>query len=225
MEIALGRRGQAALTDSLYFLMIAGILSVWLFYSGATYGLAIEAQGLEQYLQEYSRSSLETILYSSTPREPGISLDEATEIDYLLAAVKEDYADDASLNETKTVLLQQIKSVMQPMRPSFDYVFYIYLSDRQEFVVTLLYISEIEEADGVFKLTGKDLVLSCLPEKKSDLSNLLSSVGQVSPSSSTMRLAKLEGNEQKRLPAEIGLAMWNATYVDLSALNCEEFTG
>ncbi|MBN2067564.1 MAG: hypothetical protein JW744_03795 [Candidatus Diapherotrites archaeon] len=220
MAIALSQRGQAALTDALYFLLIAGALSTWLLYSSATYGQVVKTQLNKQYWQEYTRSALETIVYSSTPRDPEIPLSEATEVDYLLAALKEDYADDLVLDETKAVLFNQVKTVMEPLRPNFDYAFYIYVLDREEYAAAMLHISETSGTG----LTGKSLVLSCTPPNKVVLADFLSRVGHVAPSSSVIRLSQRQGSDQLRLPAQATLVIWTPTATSHADLNCQEFT-
>ncbi len=224
MEIALSQRGQAALTDSLYFLLIVSGLSAFLFYFTVNYGVMVERQLARQYSTEYAKSALETILYSSMPRTPGISLEDAAEIDYLLAAVKEDYADDGQLDETKEILAQNLTGIMYPFAASFDYLFYIYIPDKKEFVIAFLRAGKVEAQPSGEKtqlLVGRGSIMICSPSSMDKLDNFLSGMGQTAQSISRMQLIDAEG---RYLPAQISLTMWVPTDTDLSALNCAEFT-
>ncbi|MDP6670836.1 MAG: hypothetical protein QGI60_03400, partial [archaeon] len=67
-------KGQAAVTDAIYFLMIVSGLSTLLFFFSVNYGASVEEQlGLE-YLSEYAVSAQKTLLYSSITRVPGLTL-------------------------------------------------------------------------------------------------------------------------------------------------------
>lgn len=209
-------KGQAALTDSLYFLLIVSGLSTMMFFYAANYGLNVQERVTNQYFREYTTSALETIVYSSTPRIAGNTLDDATEIDYLLAAVKEDFADDKKLVETKASLAQNIEGIMQPIAASYDYLFYIYRPDTKEFVFTMIYTrSGKEEAQ----------VLFCEPETMAQLLNLTDSVGTSSSSPPIrMQLVELdEKNDATYAVAETSLKTWTPTPIDdlISGMGCE----
>ena len=220
----LSEKGQSSLTDSMFFLVIASILSTWLFYSSATYGSTIDQQISRQGREEYTKSALETILYSSVPRQAGVSLDEASEIDYLLAAIKEDYADDTELDETKTILFQDINAVMQPIATNSNYLFYIYIAQKNKFVVTFLYASEAKNDDG-WSLTGNKIVFSCEPPSKQAVEEFLLTVGRMSVSNSRIQLLETKEPAPDRYDAIITLITWIPTPVDESDLNCTKFTG
>ncbi len=219
----LSKKGQSSLTDSMFFLAIVSILSTWLFYSSATYGLIIDQQIARQGREEYTKSALETILYSSVPRQPGVSLEETSEIDYLLAAIKEDYADDSELDETKAILFQNINAVMQPLATNSNYLFYIYIPEKK-FVVTLLYASEAKE-DGGWSLTGKKIIFSCTPTSKQAVEEFLLTVGRMSVSNSRIQLLESKEPAPDRYDALITLVTWIPTPVDEGTLNCTEFSG
>jgi hypothetical protein len=220
----LSEKGQSSLTDSMFFLVIVSILSTWLFYSSATYGLTIDQQIAKQGREEYTKSALETILYSSVPRQPGVSLEETKEIDYLLAAIKEDYADDANLDETKAILLQDINAVMQPLAANSNYLFYIHIPNKSKFVVTFLYASEAEN-DGGWSLTGKKIIFSCVPPSKQAVEEFLLTVGRMSVSNSRIQLLESKEPAPDRYDALITLITWIPTPVDETKLNCTKFTG
>ena len=124
-----------------------------LFFYASNYGLTLQERVSNQYWKEYATGALETILYTSTPRVAGQSLEETSEVDYLLAAVKEDFAENGKIEETADVLKQNIKGIMQPVAPGFDYMFYFYLFARQR-PRRLLHLSSaghvVLQADDVF---------------------------------------------------------------------------
>ena len=137
------RRGQAAITDALYFLLIVTGLCVFLFGFANSYGGNALGQIQSNYQSDFATDSLKTILYSSLPRNVGHTLydDESqAEIDYLLAYVKEDYADDANLSmQTRVVLADNVRRILEPVSDNFDYIFVMRIpfsinNDKRDFV-------------------------------------------------------------------------------------------
>jgi len=241
------QRGQAALTDSLYFLLIVSGLAAFLFFFAASYGQIVEQQVAREYRSEYATSALETILYSSTPRIAGQTLENASEVDYLLAAVKEDYADDRVLDETSAILAENISGIMQPFSDGFDYAFYIYLPDRMtfgseekhftsKFAYAMFFVAgtEFEESGGKvtgvsFRMEKRDIVLGntekrillCNPASLDDMDNLLAGVGQTAQSSAKIQMIEIaEGGAEKYPPAQVNLTMWLPAGMDLSKMDC-----
>lgn len=204
--------------------MIVSALSTFLFFFSANYGGAVEQRIVSQYRREYTTSALETILYSSTPRIAGQTLDEALEIDYLLAAVKEDYADDAEIDETEEVLTQNILGIMQPLAGNFDYMFYLYLSDVREFAFVLIYTREAPDIDNGRVTPGNALVYFCKPETLNDLELLVEEIGSSSQSDTRIQLIELDESGNAGYPiARANLTLWIPTPIDdkISSLNCE----
>ena len=136
MDALKENRGQAAVTDALYFLLIVTSISVFLFSFSNGYGNTVSAQIAQNYNSDFATDALKTILYSSTPRNPDSSiygLSSEVEIDQLLAYVKEDYADKRYLTEkTMLILAQDINSIMAPLGDNFDYIFYLSVPRDQE---------------------------------------------------------------------------------------------
>jgi len=141
-------KGQAAVTDTIYFLLIVTGLCVFMFSFANNYGAIVGSEVGRQYYIDYSSSALKTILYVSTPRDitqtlsydPG--LDEDVEIDHLSAFIKEDYADDSTLEKnTQITVANTVRNIMRPIADSFDYLFYISVpelaGDRKMIFVTL----------------------------------------------------------------------------------------
>jgi len=230
------QRGQAALTDSLYFLLIVSGLSAFLFFFAASYGLVVEQQVARQYRSEYATSALETILYSSTPRIAGQTLENAKEIDYLLAAVKEDYADDKVLDETSAILAENISGIMQPFGDGFDYIFYIYLPESKKFAYAMFFVAgtDFQESGGKvtgvsFRMENRGIVLGntekrillCNPVSLDDMDELLAGVGQTAQSNAKIQMIEIaEGGAEKYPPAQVNLTMWLPTGMDLGKMDC-----
>ncbi|MFH1224839.1 MAG: hypothetical protein V1676_03470 [Candidatus Diapherotrites archaeon] len=152
----IGSRGQAAVTDAMYFLMIASALCVFLFAFSNSYGNSAAEQIESQYYADYATSALKTMLYSSTARSPeqSIYFGEA-EIDYLLAYVKEDYADRHSIGvDAAAALSSSLRSAMRPLSNSFDYIFYI-SKGKTDFVFAFMHTSNFAVAGS-----GRDLQVS-----------------------------------------------------------------
>jgi len=143
--MALGSRAQAAITDSIFLLVIVASLSALMFFfitgtppsgggdiaypvgRGSGYGVSVERIALEFYGTDYATSALQTLMYSSTPRHEGETLEEAKEIDYLLAFLKEDYANDQEFDDiTKDLFLHDLNLIMASSLPVYDFVFYMH---------------------------------------------------------------------------------------------------
>jgi hypothetical protein len=185
-------------------------LSTWLLYQSAVYGLGIQQQIAAQSKEEFTKSALETILFTSVTRQPGIPLEESTEIDYLLAALKEDYADDETLDETTPVLFQNVSGIMQPLTPNSDYIFFIFLMDKQQFIAVLLH--------------ANNRLFSCTPASRQALNEFLLTTSNPDTSNSRIQLIKSHGSAQESsVPTQISLVTWIATPVDqptLDSLKC-----
>ncbi len=140
--------------DALFFLMIVTALASFLFFFAIPYGSDVSDRLIIQYRQAYITSALKTILYSSVPRHASETLAEAIEVDYLIAALNEDYADDQNVNEVNEVFRNNIVTIMKPFAPSYDYLFYIYLpgtnpGENDKFVYTILKLSEFSYGENI----------------------------------------------------------------------------
>ncbi len=242
MALNFDEKGQAAITDSLYFLMIVSALCIVLFVISNTYGNTVIEQIKRQYGSEYAASAFKTIFKSSIPRIEGQALEKTLEVDYLLARVKEDFADDSTLNSTAGLLANNIVGIMEPVQDNYDYVFYIYNSGGSSTDCTSSSdpgctgtITPTTKAGLVFllfsihnralsvPLDGKSfsadqIVLLCNPAQ--GLANvhrvegLLSNVGSVSKSESWIRLISQNASGNDNLEAaQVNLAMWVSTIV------------
>lgn len=246
----LNKKGQAAVTDALFMLLIISGLCVMLFAFSSAYGQNISAHILRQYSVEYATDALKSILYSSTPRDPEISFEQAEEVDYLMAVVKEDYANFVGEKfelgiETKKLLKNNIEKVMRPLSDQFDYLFIIVTPDR-EYVYVLLYKSEFlcqKRVNGVLTdlyscVEGEReiYVVSADPAHKfylcdnvnpGNLADFLFTVGESAQASSPLLLPHIPSIEK----AQASLIIWPATLIydkylftdaDPNALGCIE---
>ncbi len=230
----LDKKAQAAITDALYFLTIVATLCLFLFVFATQYGNTVSQSIKDRYLEEYEASALKTILYSSTPRDPASDLS-SKELDFLLAIVKEDYADDQVLDETRIVLKKNIELVMSSKSASFDYIFYIYSSEtKNPFPFFLFYKSEWPEGLPIPGIVGGrniDCAANpelcghkswfCEPKTLAQLDNLLLGVSGVPPTKNRIKLVRLEpvsigdatSFTAKSFTAEAFLKMWSSTSI------------
>jgi hypothetical protein len=137
-------RGQAAVTDSLYFLIIVTGLCVLLFSYASSYGTDIDFLLSQKYNSDFCTDALKTILYSSTPRDPSESIyDPDAEIDHLLAYLKEDYFENSAFsNETMLIMQRSVSSVLAPREESFDYLFTLSLPSEEEYLFVFMHLSD-----------------------------------------------------------------------------------
>ena len=233
------QKGQAALTDAMYFLLIVSGLSALLFFFSVNYGFEVTQQTGLHYRSEYATSALKTLLYSSVPRVSGQTLEESTEVDFLLAAVKEDFADNGELENTQDAVVDNVVVLMEPLSDSFDYFYYIYLTLDQEFVFFMLYSrswddTQLERHEVALK-PGDGVIYLCKPSSFEKLNDLVTNVGLIYAADSGMQLLKLKEDDRRDyedFPALVNLTMWTSTQLpavsggiitDASHLNCKEF--
>ncbi|MBI5553427.1 MAG: hypothetical protein HY917_01670 [Candidatus Diapherotrites archaeon] len=167
----LNARGQAAVTDALFFLVIVTSLGVFLFGFSANYGANVSEQFSARYSSDFSVAAIKSILYASVSRSTGQLVSGSDSLvpadtDYLLAFVKEDYFDDRKLGDPVRVgLANAVYSLLSPIGSSKDYLFAVYegssgsgagLVRNGKPVFVLAHISDIG-------FSGKDLVI---PDEK-----------------------------------------------------------
>ena len=138
--------GQAAVTDSLYFILIVTFLSIFLFGFANSYGSNVREQINGEFSTTFATNALKVILYSSTPRDVTSGLSQNSEVDYLLAILKEDYSDDEAINENeRRVLGKTISSILSPIDDTSDYAFYITIPSERKFVFMYLHLTNFEK--------------------------------------------------------------------------------
>lgn len=141
------KKGQAAITDALFFLLIIVTLSILMFKYSSTYGDRIDKASSDLYYKEYTNSVLKTIFYTSAPLDFDLNLYSSLQNDYLMTQVKQDYfahgkiglgdinnlVTDDYLDLSKYNLFYTLKAIMKPLE-SHDYLFYLYDSEDYNFV-------------------------------------------------------------------------------------------
>ncbi len=239
MEI--NQKGQAAVTDALFFLMIIISLSVFLYNFANSYGSTVQEQIQNEFQTTFATNSLKTILYTSTSRDPTETIyDPDAEIDYLLALIKEDYADDEKINDReKLVLSNTVSSILAPLADSTDYIFYITVPENKKIVFMFLHLTNFTKTDpglpgqGFYiygadpSETHKDYFCGLDNETiggstiNSDyetvvikLTRLLANVGPTSSATSAAKLIKIGSDGSfGDFKAQVDLIMWDATWL------------
>ncbi|MFA6268937.1 MAG: hypothetical protein WC652_03935, partial [archaeon] len=126
----LNERGQAALVDSLFFIAIVSAICTGLFYYAINYGLGSESLLNSFYSSDFAMDSLKVITYVNVMRDgSAVSLNspvEFQEYDYLLALLKEDFAQNKLIGEgSRKAIANTLYSVLKPFDDSIDYAFFI----------------------------------------------------------------------------------------------------
>ena len=221
----LNSKGQAAVTDAMYFLLVVTFLSIFLFGFANSYGNSIKQQINDEFSTTFATNALKTILYSSTTRSPGVKItDPDAEIDYLLVILKEDYADDQQLDsDEREVLGETISTILTPIEDQIDYIFLItaFEEANKDFIFFYIHTTNFIEEDAdipgrgfVFYRTDPDKPHAnyfCAIKKDDDgdpipgydgfeitqknLKRLLANIGPTSEAASTIRLTKINRSD------------------------------
>ncbi len=237
------RSGQAAITDALFMLTIISGLTAFLFLFTSTYGRGLADQTGRNSSFEFVASALKTIMYQSAPRDPGATLnlsDPNQEVDYIMAMVKEDFADDGNLtSNTKRILSRVVFDVMRPVADSHDFLFSI--NTAQKYVFVMLWYTDFDiQMDP---LTGKPVrfqdikgtlqahkMLFCNPALTGNaIQKLKLRVGNSVEVQSLVNMVEFQGNAlllstgPQEVRAGVNLSTWVANKIpdaELTALNC-----
>jgi hypothetical protein len=233
-----GIKGQAAVTDALFFLVIVMGLVSFLFFFTSQYGKTVGEYAVSSYASDYATSALKTVLYSSFSRNE-YSLDKPeAEVDFLVAALKEDYASDKKIDYFKSQFTSAVDSVMRPARNSFDYFILIRI-DSTPFTFPYFYLSRKEftsvyDSTGVFvtRVDVTDKNYFCDVTNQSDIDKFIVFVGAqgqaVSPISFPL-ISQDEINSNDLDEGSIQLVLWNAQNftegeATFDALGCDLIT-
>lgn len=238
----LGSRGQAAVTDSFYFLMIVTGLCILLFSYSSNYGVSIDSSLARKYTSDFATDALKTFLYSSTPRNPANSIyDSGIEIDHLLAYIKEDYyqRNGESLKknfspEVEKVIQSSISRILSPVSDSSDYLLTFSIPTSGEYIFVLLHLSNysISETFSEGKLIGT-VALGSPPKgdlfcnrnnalTQNKIRDLLARAGRTVQSSA---IVLLPTPTETNLKAQVDLIMWTPSTIspDASKSNLEYY--
>jgi hypothetical protein len=225
------KKGQAAITDALFFLLIVVAVAVLLFRYSATYGSNIEDAINDFYFKEYSNSTVRALFYMTVPNDINVSY-KYPETDYLMTIVKQDFyyngkigPTDSDINNilfnssyiSKYHLYNSLKILMQPLE-NYDYLFYIYSTDttsNRPFAFFLLKRTEFTKNDlSSDDLTGrtkyskvKAKYYLCDPDNDIIVRNVFSRVGKIYSSSIPIRLQAQEND----IDATTLFAIWPST--------------
>lgn len=233
------RSAQAAVTDALFLLIIISSLTGFMFLFAANYGKGIADQVNRNDNFEFASSALKTIMYQSSPRDASQSIntlspDPNLELDYLMAMVKEDYADDQTLSDnTKRSLARAAYSVMRPVADSQDYLFAF--NTAQKYVFLMIWRTKFVSIGQRFgNVTVDPLetheIFFCDPKLSDNaIQKLFLRVGNTVQAQSLVNMVEFTGNafllalDTSEVRAGVLLAMWTATTVpdaEWALLNC-----
>ncbi|MEW6295788.1 MAG: hypothetical protein AB1467_05885 [Candidatus Diapherotrites archaeon] len=212
------RKGQAAITDALYFLLIVTGLVTFLFYFSGQYGRTVSAYAASAYTSDYASAAMKSILFSSIPRNPAEDLSTSKEVDFLMAEVKEDYADDMEFDFTREQLEKNILFAMKPVEKSYDYLFFI--SPEEEGLTSVpfvfVYATDFDQK--------KKIQYSCSPESRGRINDFALAVSANANSFSKIKLIKIkEDDSLETVEAVVGLIMWTPSPDYKSFLASQEY--
>ncbi len=223
------RSAQAAITDALFLLVIISSLTGFLFLFAANYGKGIADQVNRNDNFEFASSALKTIMYQSVPRDSNkiidtLNPDPNMELDYLMAMVKEDYADDQNLsNNTKRSLARAAFSVMRPVADTQDYLFAI--NTAQKYVFLMVWRTKFISLSGRFGDVQVDPsetheIFFCDPSLADNaLQKLFLRVGNTVQTQALVNMVEFSGNafllalDSTEVRAGVLLSMWTATTI------------
>lgn len=233
------RKGQAAITDALFFLLIIVILCVLLFRYSSTYGSRVEKASNDLYFKDYTNSVLKTVFYTSIPLDFNLNLESAKETDYLMAQIKQDFYADGKIGYSdlnslgtsddrdipKYNLFHTIKATMHPLK-SHDYIFYLYDQRNDDFFYLMIKLTNFQCSDksttGARSCTvdqGKPYVyFLCDPEHGyTNLRNIISKSPNAFASSIPLNFTKYTSSStsQEEYLTIATFAIWPAT-IDIS---------
>ncbi len=238
-------KGQAAMTDSLFFLTIIVALSVLLFKFSATYGERIDLSINNLYFKEYTNSTLKTIFYTDIPLDFGKNIysENTFETDYLITALKTDFLPDKKIGASEDIselsdaslpndrdiakynLFHTIKSIMYPLS-NYDYIFYLENRNDDEFIYFMLKINELNDN----QIESKYFL--CNPLSISPVRTLVQNANKIYSSSTPMIFRYTVRGTTDNINAVANLTIWpssikiNSEYIldEENNLRCKEYT-
>lgn len=210
----MNQKGQAALVDSIIFLTIVSAIVTMLFFFMVDYGDRVNVQLDALYAEDFSMDTLKVITYINVLRD-GRSVfdysddeDNSPEYDYLLAIMKEDYADTGkfSLN-TKKAIVNTIADTLRPFEKSIDYTFFLLHEDSDDFLFLLFAVHEGEfGTDGSIQSVERKYY-ECQPGDKEDVAKeIFPYVGEVNNASGKIMLT--EPYSEGSTPFIMSLNLW-----------------
>jgi hypothetical protein len=240
----LDQRGQAALMDSIFFLTIVATITTSLFFFAVNYGLQTEDQINSFYSRDFATDSLKVISYINVSRD-GRSIaelrssPEVFENDYLLALIKEDYADKRVMSPgTTKAIARTLSEVLSSFDTSIDYTFYLLNESEEDYLFLLFATHECDDGDddsdgdGVTACKDIDEDLSdyitrkyfyCEPSDNTILeTEIFPNAGKVDSAFGKITLADSSDPEQPVRPFVVGFSGWVVS--DIPQLSEENLT-
>ena len=216
-------KGQAALTDSLFFLAIVAAITAMFFFYLSSYGDEMNTQLDAFYTKDFAADSLKVITYVNVMRD-GTNLQEhidgrysgeEPQFDYLLTLMKEDYSDEQKFSgETVQAIALTLDSVLKPFN-SVDYAFYLLSESESKFLFLMLSVHEGELELVDEELKKYDVVdvvkayYSCEPINQEVLSKYITPyIGQVDQSKGKISFLDPDVKDSLGRPFIIGLDVW-----------------
>jgi len=146
-RMRMNHKGQAALMDSIIFLTIVASITAGMFFFTINYGTQTKEQVNDFYASDFAVDSLKVITYINVLRTGDdfgyLASGETVELDYLLALIKEDYADTKTLSpETTKALVATLSATMKPFDRAYDYSFYLVNESEKNFLFALFALHE-----------------------------------------------------------------------------------
>ncbi len=243
----MNNKGQAALVDSIMFLTIVSIICTMLFYFAINYGVNVESQISSFYSKDFAQDILKVITYINVSRSGDPILfetleEERFEPDYLLALIKEDYADtfgdSPSLKDsTKRAIATTVTSVVAPFEHAIDYAFYMINESSTERGHLFLFLATRECVDDEVPCPEVERnYYYCIPYNSNILEDeVFPNLNKVDSSTGKVVLFSEEGrgSSPTSLHFLIGFSGWISEDVPVlyrdnvlgegSAFNCREF--
>ena len=237
------KSAQAAVTDALFLLVIITGLMAFLFSFSVNYGKGLSDQVNRNSNYEFVASALKTIMYQSVPRNADLSItpnNPNQEIDYLMAQVKEDFADDGNLAiNTQKNLTKTVFEVMRSVADTQDYL--LYINTAQKYVFVMLWRTEfapIQYGPDGKPIRYQDVTLQtpshrmyfCSPMISSDaMARFKLRVGNTTEVQALVNMVEFTGNalqlslDSSTTRASVSLSTWSATRIpdnEWFAMNC-----
>ncbi len=225
MELKLfNQRGQAALTDSIFFLLIVSSVCTMLFFFLINYGVLVEGNVKSFYSSDFAVDVLKVVTYVNVMRDgstiENIQSSDGSEYDYLFALIKEDFGSSSLEGDPKfkprtiKAIKSTISSVVKPFEDSVDFSFWIGQEDKKDFLFLMLTNHEcnvVENADGSTRVKDCNInYFYCDPLNKNRLNDeILSQVTGVDSATGLVRLAKTKTDGMdERFTYVMNLDLW-----------------
>lgn len=214
----LNQKGQAALIDSIIFLTIVMSIATGLLFFTVNYGLTSQDQLQSFYSSDFAADALKVVTYINVVRD-GTNIDEIEyensediELDYLLALIKEDYADKKELSGTTiNAIKNTFSAALQPFDNAIDYAFYLFNEDESEYLFLLMAVHECKSGcnDPGLPKEIERLFYYCKPGTTNYLEyEVFPTVGKVDSAFGKITLQDEDNIDSIGRPFIMGLQVW-----------------